>query len=280
MAAASRSSRSTAGRAWPMSRRALRDGYSSAGTRGNGLGARHPAIAFCRYRFLAGGRHRRPGARRKRRRRTRSAANRIPAGARCRSPCRARRCVATPGASPATGAFARCSLPTVWAMDTKPRRPPSRRCGCFIASAATACRHCSITSMAACARPAARRFRSRGSILRPRRMIFAGIGNVAGTLAADGESEADGLDAGNGRLQRPKNPVFRIPVRRAGLSSSIPMGSPPSWTLGRISEFGRPLHPTLIAAILYRDFSRRRDDATVLVGKWVGRRQSMSRVRT
>ena len=28
-------------------------------------------------------------------------------------------------------------------------------------------------------------------------------------------------------------------------------------------------HPTLIAAILYRDFGRRRDDATVLVGKWV-----------
>jgi hypothetical protein len=26
----------------------------------------------------------------------------------------------------------------------------------------------------------------------------------------------------------------------------------------------------LIAAILYRDFGRRRDDATVLVGKWVG----------
>jgi hypothetical protein len=28
-------------------------------------------------------------------------------------------------------------------------------------------------------------------------------------------------------------------------------------------------HPTLIAAILYRDFSRHHDDATVLVGKWV-----------
>jgi len=27
-------------------------------------------------------------------------------------------------------------------------------------------------------------------------------------------------------------------------------------------------HPTLIAGVLYRDFSRHRDDATVLVGKW------------
>jgi hypothetical protein len=29
------------------------------------------------------------------------------------------------------------------------------------------------------------------------------------------------------------------------------------------------LHPTLIAAVLYRDFGRRRDDASVVVGKWV-----------
>jgi hypothetical protein len=28
------------------------------------------------------------------------------------------------------------------------------------------------------------------------------------------------------------------------------------------------LHPSLIAAILYRDFTRHRDDATVLVAKW------------
>jgi hypothetical protein len=27
-------------------------------------------------------------------------------------------------------------------------------------------------------------------------------------------------------------------------------------------------HPTLIAAVLYRDLTRHRDDATVLVAKW------------
>jgi hypothetical protein len=41
-----------------------------------------------------------------------------------------------------------------------------------------------------------------------------------------------------------------------------------SWTLARYPNL-QSVHPTLIAAILYRDFTRRRDDATVLVGKWV-----------
>jgi anti-sigma regulatory factor (Ser/Thr protein kinase) len=41
-----------------------------------------------------------------------------------------------------------------------------------------------------------------------------------------------------------------------------------SWTLDRYPNL-ETLHPTLIAAVLYRDFGRRRDDATVLVGKWV-----------
>jgi hypothetical protein len=42
-----------------------------------------------------------------------------------------------------------------------------------------------------------------------------------------------------------------------------------SWNFGKYPNI-QAVHPTLIAAILYRDFSRRRDDATVLVGKWVG----------
>ena len=41
-----------------------------------------------------------------------------------------------------------------------------------------------------------------------------------------------------------------------------------NWTLGSYPNL-QIVHPTLIAAILYRDFGRRRDDATVLVDKWV-----------
>ena len=40
-----------------------------------------------------------------------------------------------------------------------------------------------------------------------------------------------------------------------------------SWTVDRYPNLAA-LHPSLIAAILYRDFTRVRDDATVLVGKW------------
>jgi hypothetical protein len=42
-----------------------------------------------------------------------------------------------------------------------------------------------------------------------------------------------------------------------------------SWTLARYPGL-RAAHPVLVAAVLYRDFGRRRDDVTVLVGKWAG----------
>jgi hypothetical protein len=41
-----------------------------------------------------------------------------------------------------------------------------------------------------------------------------------------------------------------------------------SWTLDRYPRL-EAAHPTLIAGVLHRDFGRRHDDATVLVGKWV-----------
>jgi hypothetical protein len=44
-----------------------------------------------------------------------------------------------------------------------------------------------------------------------------------------------------------------------------------SWTLDRYPKLDAA-HPTLIAGVLYRDFGRRRDDATVLVGKWLAYR--------
>jgi hypothetical protein len=40
-----------------------------------------------------------------------------------------------------------------------------------------------------------------------------------------------------------------------------------SWTLDKYPGLAT-FHPALIAAILYRDLSRHRDDSTVLVGKW------------
>jgi hypothetical protein len=41
-----------------------------------------------------------------------------------------------------------------------------------------------------------------------------------------------------------------------------------SWNFARYPGI-QSVHPALVAAILYRDFGRKRDDATVLVGKRV-----------
>ena len=60
---------------------------------------------------------------------------------------------------------------------------------------------------------------------------------------------------------------YRLGARESGLVILYSDGLTTSWTLGRYPNLN-VFHPTLIAAVLYRDFARRRDDATVLVGKW------------
>ncbi len=59
---------------------------------------------------------------------------------------------------------------------------------------------------------------------------------------------------------------FDYPFER-GLVILYSDGLASSWTTERYTNLAN-LHPSLIAAILYRDHSRHRDDATVLVAKW------------
>jgi hypothetical protein len=59
---------------------------------------------------------------------------------------------------------------------------------------------------------------------------------------------------------------FDYPFQR-GLVILHSDGLASSWSLDRYPNIAA-LHPSLIAAILYRDFTRNRDDATVLVAKW------------
>ena len=99
------------------------------------------------------------------------------------------------------------------------------------------------------------------------RSIFSGIGNVAGVIArqwrdSDGWCRCRAPPGFNARkiqsFEYPFEPAWSsctpTGLRRAGRSTAIPI-SP-------------ALHPTLIAAVLYRDLTRHRDDATVLVAKW------------
>jgi anti-sigma regulatory factor (Ser/Thr protein kinase) len=100
-----------------------------------------------------------------------------------------------------------------------------------------------------------------------RQVVFAGVGNVAGMLVSKkGHRHMVSMPGTAGYNVR-KIQAFEYPFER-GLIILYSDGISTSWTLDRYSELDA-LDPTLIAGVLYRDFSRRRDDATVLVGKWL-----------
>jgi anti-sigma regulatory factor (Ser/Thr protein kinase) len=99
-----------------------------------------------------------------------------------------------------------------------------------------------------------------------RQVTFAGIGNVAGVLAGKGELRRMVSMPGTAGYNVRKIQSFQYPFS-GGLLILCSDGLSTSWTLSRYPNV-EAAHPTLIAAMLYRDFARRRDDATVLVGKW------------
>ena len=100
-----------------------------------------------------------------------------------------------------------------------------------------------------------------------RKVVFAGIGNVAGVLAANGDLKRMVSMPGTAGYNARKIQSFEYPFE-SGLIILHSDGLTTSWTLQRYPNLN-VAHPTLIAGVLYRDFGRRRDDATVLVGKWV-----------
>jgi anti-sigma regulatory factor (Ser/Thr protein kinase) len=98
------------------------------------------------------------------------------------------------------------------------------------------------------------------------KVIYAGIGNVAGVLAANGELRRMVSMPGTAGHNARKIQAFEYPFA-AGLIILHSDGIASSWTLDRYPNLAAR-HPTLIAAVLYRDLTRHRDDATVLVAKW------------
>ncbi len=98
------------------------------------------------------------------------------------------------------------------------------------------------------------------------KLIFAGIGNVAGVIAANGELRRMVSMPGTAGYNARKIQAFEYPFT-TGLVMLHSDGIASSWTLDRYPDVAAR-HPTLIAAVLYRDLTRHRDDATVLVAKW------------
>lgn len=99
-----------------------------------------------------------------------------------------------------------------------------------------------------------------------RKITFCGIGNVAGLIVTATETRRMVSMAGTAGFNARKIQAFEYPFEH-GLIILHSDGLASSWSVDRYPKLST-LHPSLIAAILYRDHGRRRDDATVLVAKW------------
>lgn len=99
-----------------------------------------------------------------------------------------------------------------------------------------------------------------------KKIVYCGVGNVSGALGVNGVLRRMVSMAGTAGYNARKIQSFDYPFE-TGLVILHSDGLQSSWTLDRYPNIAS-FHPTLIAAILYRDLTRGRDDATVLVGKW------------
>lgn len=97
-------------------------------------------------------------------------------------------------------------------------------------------------------------------------LTYSGVGNVAGVIAANGEMRRMVSMPGTAGHNARKFQAFDYPFT-AGLVILHSDGIASTWTLDKYPDLATR-HPTLIAAVLYRDLTRHRDDATVLVAKW------------
>lgn len=101
-------------------------------------------------------------------------------------------------------------------------------------------------------------------------LAFAGLGNISATLANAGHCR--GLASHNGTVGHHMSRIqeFTFPW---GDESTLIMHSDGLGTRWNLADYPGLLskHPSLIAAVLYRDFCRERDDVTVLVARNAGR---------
>lgn len=110
-------------------------------------------------------------------------------------------------------------------------------------------------------------FSAAGSVLR-----YAGVGNISGTLVSGGQRR--GMASHNGTVgsQVRKVQEFEYPYSPGDLIIMHSDGLQTHWSLdpypGLVTR-----HPAVIAGVLYRDFRRGRDDASVVVVRIVAARK-------
>jgi hypothetical protein len=96
-------------------------------------------------------------------------------------------------------------------------------------------------------------------------LSYAGVGNISGVLLSrDGRTR--GLMSHNGTVGSELRSVQELPYEWADADRLVMHsdGITSRWQLGSYTGLGL-LHPALTAAILFRDFLRGKDDATVVV---------------
>jgi anti-sigma regulatory factor (Ser/Thr protein kinase) len=93
---------------------------------------------------------------------------------------------------------------------------------------------------------------------------FAGVGNISGTILA--QEKTNSLVSYNGTVGHEVRKIqeFVYPWPKGGLLVMHSDGLGTQWRLDRYPGLVAK-HPSLLAGVLYRDFNRGRDDVTVLV---------------
>lgn len=97
-------------------------------------------------------------------------------------------------------------------------------------------------------------------------VTFCGIGNIGAALMAGGKSHKMVSHNGTAGLSARRIQEFTYSFVGVPLVILHSDGLGSSWSLDGYPGLGQR-HPALVAAVLYRDFDRRRDDVTVLVAR-------------
>ncbi len=100
-----------------------------------------------------------------------------------------------------------------------------------------------------------------------REIRFAGVGNISGTIVSPGESKSTSMVSHNGTIGHSVRKVqeFSYPWSPACLLLMYSDGISTQWQLGRHPGL-LTRHPGVVAGVIFRDHRRPRDDATIFVG--------------
>jgi anti-sigma regulatory factor (Ser/Thr protein kinase) len=102
--------------------------------------------------------------------------------------------------------------------------------------------------------------------LATRTLRFTGVGNIAGTIYSDGASQSTVSHGGTVGHEVRKIQEFEYPFPKSAVLVVHSDGLATHWRLDRYAGLASR-DPRLIAGILYRDFKRGRDDVTVLAAR-------------